>query len=140
MKTIKILILFSVTAAIATSAYQLISSDEENILAKPIEEITSQSKIQNSHFIHGEENKSAYLASTQNKNDTATLHIENKTQQEDTQGEVRGYSRPAPPPPLTANQSRDARDNVTQGHGHEHAPVSRARKVNEPAPPSGENN
>lgn len=130
----------SVTAAITAFGYQLISSDEENGLAEPVEEITGQSNIQNSRIIHGEENESAYLASTKNTTETTRQIEKSKHQQEEAPREVRGYSRPAPPPPLTANQSRDARDNVTQGHGHEHAPVSRARKVNEPAPPLGASN
>jgi len=53
--------------------------------------------------------------------------------------EDKAYARKAPPPPIGSNQSRDARHNNHQAHGHEQAPVSQQRNVNEPAPPTGAN-
>lgn len=141
MKIIKLLIAVSITAAVTTFGYQLISNDQQNESTKAVEKIVNQNDIQNRHILKREEGKKTYLTSNENTTDTTTTHIEeNRYQQEETQREAKGYSRLAPPPPLTANQSKDARHKQTQGHGHEHAPVSRTRKINESAPPVGANN
>ncbi len=138
MKTLNLLVAVSATAAITISSYLHLSSDKKSTFVKPVEGITSLASNQNGRIIHEEENKSAQLVSPPNTSPTPALNMKRNTdKQVEMQREARGYARLAPPPPLAANQSRDARHNDTQGHGHEHAPVSKSREVNEPAPPSG---
>ncbi len=141
MKIIKLLIIVSLTAVMAYFGYQLTASDEDSKPEKIAGKSVSPQRTQPQLIEEKPQNTPPQQANNDNKLNAAVAQIDvNSSALTPPRREDGKYSRLAPPPPLTANETRDNRHSDKKGHGHEHAPISRTRNNNPPAPPIGANN
>jgi len=139
MKKIQLLTAGLITGVIATLGYITFAGDQSSQDLQTVtvaEQEKSQVDIQSAEL-----NKEAAASSETNSAAiNLTVNQEVPTQAEPIlANEDKAYARKAPPPPIGSNQSRDANHSNHQSHGHEQAPVSQQRNVNEPAPPTGAN-